>query len=46
MSASKILVFVSVVVFLLAAFGVHPEVLRDVDLVALGLFFFASSFLV
>lgn len=46
MTASKLLILVSVIVFVLDAFGVHPQLLADVELVPIGLALFASSFLV
>jgi hypothetical protein len=45
-SASKILLIVSIVIFAFAAIGAWPTVAADFEPVALGLAFFATSFAV
>jgi hypothetical protein len=44
--ASKLLVLISVIIFVLAAFGVSVGDVTAVEFVAAGLAFFAASFLV
>jgi hypothetical protein len=44
--ASKLLVLVAVIVFVLAVFGVHVGDTTPVEFVSAGLAFFAASFLV
>ena len=44
--ASKLLVLVAVIVFVLAVFGVHVGNVTPLEFVSAGLAFFAASFLV
>lgn len=44
-NASSVCYLVAVIIFVLAAFGAHPDMLRDVDLVAFGLAWFAAGHL-
>ncbi len=44
--ASKLLVLVAVIIFVLAVFGVHVGSTTPLEFVAAGLAFFAASFLV
>lgn len=46
MSASRVLILVAVVIFVLAAFGVHLDSFGELDLACLGLGFFAAGHIV
>lgn len=43
---SKVLLLISVVLFVLVGFKVEPAALKNIDLLGFGLAFFAASFLV
>ena len=46
MSASKLVLLIGVIIIILAAFGVHPSALSDVDVFQIGVGIAFASFLV